>query len=152
MRLFAIFAAAIVALPLAACGPEGSRQQSGTVIGAVAGGIIGNQFGDGAGRALATATGIVVGGLIGSQIGRDLDEADRRAALDAEYRALEYEEESDWRNEKTGHYGTIRPRRSYRREGRVCREYEHRVYIDDEPEILVGKACRQPDGSWKAVG
>jgi len=151
MRLFALFAVAIVALPLAACGPEGSRQQSGTVIGAVAGGIIGNQFGSGTGRALATATGIVVGGLIGSNIGRDLDEADRRAALDAEYRALEYDEESDWQNEESGHHGSFRPRRSYERAGRSCREYEHRVYIDDEPEILVGTACRQPDGSWKAV-
>lgn len=151
MRRIAFCAAAIVALPLAACGPEGSRQQSGTVIGAVAGGIIGNQFGSGKGKALATATGVVVGGLIGSEIGRDLDEADRRAALAAESRALEYDEESNWRNEETGHYGTIRPRRSYKRAGRVCREYEHRVYIDDEPEILVGTACRQPDGSWKAV-
>ncbi len=151
MRLLAILAAAVVALPLAACGPEGSRQQSGTVIGAVAGGIIGNQFGSGTGRALATAAGIVAGGIIGSEIGRDLDEADRQAALEAEYRALEYDEESRWRNEKSGHYGQIRPKRTYRREGRVCREYEHRVYIDDEPEILVGTACRQSDGSWKAV-
>lgn len=151
MRLTALFAAAIVALPLAACGPEGSRQQSGTVIGAVAGGIIGNQFGSGKGKALATAVGIVAGGIIGSNIGRDLDEADRRAALDAEYRALEYDEESNWRNEESGHYGSIRPRRSYEEAGRTCREYEHRVYIDDEPEILVGTACRQPDGSWKAI-
>jgi surface antigen len=151
MRLFALFAAAILALPLVACGPEGSRQQGGTVIGAVAGGIIGNQFGSGTGRALATATGIVVGGLIGSEIGRDLDEADRRAALEAEHRALEYDEESDWRNEESGHYGKIRMRRSWKKEGRVCREYEHRVYIDDEPEIMVGTACRQSDGSWKAV-
>jgi surface antigen len=152
MRLFAIFAAALIALPLASCGPEGSRQQGGTVIGAVAGGIIGNQFGSGSGRALATAAGIVIGGVLGSEIGRDMDEADRRAAQNAEYRALEYDEESRWRNEKSGHYGSISPRRSYKRSGRVCREYEHRVYIEDEPEILVGTACREPDGSWKSVG
>lgn len=152
MRLFAFFAVAIVVLPLAACGPNGSRQQSGTVIGAVAGGIIGNQFGSGSGRAFATATGIVLGGLIGSEIGRDMDEADRKAAMEAEYRALEYDEESKWRNTESGHYGSIAPRKSYRREGRICREYEHRVYIDDEPEIMVGTACRQSDGSWKSVG
>lgn len=152
MRLFALLAVATLTLSLAACGPEGSRQQGGTVIGAVAGGIIGNQFGSGTGRALATATGIVVGGIIGSEIGRDMDKADREAALEAEYRALEYDQESRWRNEESGHYGSIAPRRTYRRSGRVCREYEHRVYIDDEPEIMVGTACRQPDGSWKNVG
>jgi surface antigen len=152
MRLIAILASVIVVLPLWSCGPPGSRQEGGTVIGAVAGGIIGNQFGDGAGRALATAAGVVVGGIIGSEIGRDMDAADRRYALEAEYRALEDDEEHDWRNAESGHYGTIRPRRSYEDRGRVCREYEHPVYIDDDPETLVGTACRQSDGTWKNVG
>jgi surface antigen len=152
MRLIAILAPAVLVLPLWSCGPAGSRQEGGTVIGAVAGGLIGNQFGHGAGRALATAAGVVVGGIIGSEIGRDMDEVDRRAALEAEYRALEDDEEHRWRNAKSGHYGTIRPRRSYEDDGRICREYEHTVYIDDEPQTLVGTACREPDGSWENVG
>ncbi|HEY7646563.1 MAG TPA: RT0821/Lpp0805 family surface protein [Hyphomicrobiales bacterium] len=152
MRLIRFFAASALLLPLWSCGPAGSHQEGGTVVGAVAGGIIGNQFGHGAGRALATVGGAVVGGLIGSSIGRDMDEYDRRAALEAEYRALEYDEEEDWRNERSGHRGSIKPRRSYREAGRICREYEHKVYIDDRPEVMVGRACRQPDGTWKAVG
>lgn len=152
MRLIAILAAAVIVIPLWSCGPPGSRQEGGTVIGAVAGGIIGNQFGSGAGRALATAAGVVVGGIIGSEIGRDLDEQDRRYALEAEYRALEYDEERRWRNEDSGHYGHIRPRRSYRNSGRTCREFEHTVYIDGRPETMVGTACRQSDGTWKNVG
>lgn len=152
MRVITVFAAVALMLPLWSCGPAGSRQEGGTVIGAVAGGIIGNQFGSGAGRALATAAGVVVGGIIGSEIGRDMDERDRQAALEAEYRALEEDEESRWRNEESGHYGYIKPRRSYSREGSVCREYEHTVYIDDEPQTLVGTACRQSDGTWKNVG
>jgi surface antigen len=152
MKLLKLLAASALLLPLLACGPAGSHQEAGTVVGAVAGGIIGNQFGSGAGRVLATATGVVVGGLIGSEIGRDLDEEDRREALEAEYRALEYEEERRWRNQKSGHYGYVKPRRSYKNSGRICREYEHIVYIDDEPETIVGRACKQPDGTWKAVG
>lgn len=152
MRVIKVFAAAALMLPLWSCGPAGSRQEGGTVIGAVAGGIIGNQFGSGAGRALATAAGVVVGGIIGSEIGRDMDERDRQAALEAEYRALEEDEESRWRNEESGHYGYIKPRRSYRSAGNICREYEHTVYIDDEPKTLVGTACRQSDGTWKNVG
>ena len=138
-------------LPLLGCGPGATNQDGGTVIGAVAGGVIGNQFGSGAGRALATVGGAVIGGIIGNSIGKDMDEADRRAAADAEYASLEYEEERRWRNERSGHYGYIKPRRSYRNGGLKCREYEQTVYIRDRPETLVGKACKQPDGTWKAV-
>jgi surface antigen len=152
MKLIRYCAAAALLVPLWSCGPAGSHEEGGTVVGAVAGGLIGNQFGHGAGRALATVGGAVVGGLIGNSIGRDMDEADRRYAREAELRALEYDEEEDWRNDHSGHHGYIRPRRSYRAEGRVCREYETTVYIHDRPETLVGHACRQPDGTWRAVG
>lgn len=152
MRLISFLAAGAVLLPLWGCGPAGSNQEGGTVVGAVAGGIIGNQFGQGAGRALATVGGVVVGGLIGSEIGKSMDDADRRYALEAEYRALEDDDEEEWRNQKSGHYGRIKPRRSYRNAGLDCREYEHTVYINDRPQTMVGKACRQRDGTWKSVG
>lgn len=152
MKLMKFLAASALLLPLWSCGPAGSHEEGGTVVGAVAGGIIGNQFGHGAGRALATATGVVVGGLVGNSIGRDMDEADRRAAIEAEYRSLEDDEEQEWRNDRSGHHGYVKPRRSYRNAGLVCREYEQTVYIDDRPQTMVGRACRQPDGTWKSVG
>ena len=40
----------------------------GTVIGAVAGGILGNQIGGGSGKAVATAAGVVAGGVIGNKV------------------------------------------------------------------------------------
>ena len=43
----------------------------GTVLGAIAGGVLGHQVGGGRGRDAATAGGAVVGGLIGNQIDRD---------------------------------------------------------------------------------
>jgi surface antigen len=152
MTLLKYMAIGAVALPLWGCGPGASNQDGGTVVGAIAGGVIGNQFGSGAGRALATVGGAVVGGIIGNSIGKDLDDADRREATEAEYASLEYEEERRWRNERSGHYGYIKPRRSYRYSGMKCREYEHTVYIKGRPETMVGKACKQPDGTWKAVG
>ena len=33
----------------------------------------------------------------------------------------------------------------------TCREYEHTVYINDRPQTMVGKACRQRDGTWKSI-
>ncbi|HSH95982.1 MAG TPA: glycine zipper 2TM domain-containing protein [Roseimicrobium sp.] len=45
-----------------------SRFGVGTVIGAVAGGILGNQIGGGSGKAVATAAGVVAGGVIGNKV------------------------------------------------------------------------------------
>ena len=41
---------------------------AGSVIGMIAGGVIGNQFGGGSGRALATGVGAVAGAVVGNQI------------------------------------------------------------------------------------
>ena len=66
-----------------------TNQDAGTVVGAVAGGIIGNQFGKGGGQVAATLAGAVVGGIVGNEIGRSLDERDRQLAREAEYDAWE---------------------------------------------------------------
>lgn len=42
----------------------------GTVIGAVAGGLLGNQVGKGDGRKAATVAGAVVGGVVGNHVGK----------------------------------------------------------------------------------
>lgn len=144
-------------LALAACsGPNGqpTKSDAGLAIGAITGGIIGNQFGKGQGKAVATAIGAVVGGIIGSEIGRSLDEADRRAAAYAEYSALEQGQSGaavPWRNPDSGHYGTVVPGNPYRLGGRHCRDYTHTIYIDGEPQTLRGTACRNPDGTWRKV-
>lgn len=156
MKLRNYFVIAVAPLSLLGCGPGGlTNQDTGTVVGAVAGGVIGNQFGSGKGKVLATAVGVVAGGIIGSEIGRRMDEHDRRQAMEAEYRALEYgndDQPTRWRNANSGHYGSVTPGRRYRYEDYDCREYAHTVYIDGRPETMRGKACRQPDGTWKSVG
>jgi surface antigen len=143
---------AMLAFGMASCA---SRQESGAVIGAVTGAVVGNQFGSGAGRALATAAGAVVGGIVGSEIGRKLDKADRRRAAAAEYYALEEEKvgsSRDWRSPDSGHRGEVVITREYRRNGRPCRDYEHTIYIDGEPDILTGTSCRGEDGRWRSTG
>jgi uncharacterized protein YcfJ len=44
---------------------------TGTAIGAVAGGVVGNQIGGGRGRTLATVGGAVAGGVVGNQVQRN---------------------------------------------------------------------------------
>lgn len=139
---------------LAGCADGPNHAETGTVIGAVAGGILGNQVGSGTGKVLATAAGVVIGGIVGHNIGRALDENDRRLAQEAEFAALEEGQSGEavpWRNPDSGHYGEVIPNRAYRRGDSQCREYEHRVWIDGRREIMRGTACRNPDGTWRSV-
>ena len=154
MGLRLLIAITLLAAPLAAC-EQGNKAGDGALVGAVAGGVIGNQFGSGGGRVAATAVGAVVGGIVGHEIGRSMDDADRRAAQEAEYRALEYGRvgsETPWRNSRSGHYGQVVPGQPYLAGNRHCRTYAHTIFIDGRPETLKGRACRQADGPWRNVG
>jgi uncharacterized protein YcfJ len=51
--------------------PNDQHQVAGTVIGAIAGGVIGNQFGGGRGKTLATVGGAVGGGVVGKEVQRN---------------------------------------------------------------------------------
>lgn len=151
-------ALAILALPLAltACGPGGmSKQDSGLAVGAVAGGIIGNQVGGGKGKIVTTALGAVIGGVVGSEIGKSMDRQDRLLAQQAELAALERGQSGRpqvWRNPDNGRYGEVIPGPPVRRGMEDCREYTHRIYIDGRPQTMTGFACRNPDGTWRNVG
>lgn len=153
MRARAIIAALLIPAVLAACGP-GRHQETGTLVGVLAGGLLGSQIGKGKGKVPATLVGAFLGGVIGNEIGRSLDEADQRAALEAQYQALEYGAPgtpTGWRNPDSGHYGQIVPGAPYQTSGRHCRDYTHTIYVNGRPETLRGRACRNPDGTWQRV-
>lgn len=152
MRFLLICALLLAPLGLGGCS---TREDSGLAIGALAGGIIGNQFGRGSGRIAATALGAVVGGVVGSEIGRSLDQRDRALAQRAEFDALERGDPGRphvWRNADNGRYGEVIPGPPMRRGHEDCREYTHKVYIDGRPQAMSGVACRNPDGTWRNVG
>lgn len=155
MRSISIAVALATGLAVAGCTEDvGPKQGIGAVAGAVAGGILGNQVGEGEGKAVATTIGIIAGGLIGASIGKSLDDADRRAAYEAEYRALEYGRSgapTGWRNPDSGHHGEVTPGPAYRVNRLDCRDYTHTIYIDGRPETARGTACRQEDGTWRPV-
>ena len=48
-------------------------EQNGAVIGAVAGGLLGNTVGKGSGRTAATIAGAAIGGIAGASVGRTTD-------------------------------------------------------------------------------
>ena len=60
-----------------------------------------------------------------------------------------------WVNPDTGNRGTVTPRRTYRVQRgattRYCREFQQTITVGGKTERAYGRACRQPDGSWKIV-
>jgi surface antigen len=161
MRLFRLSAAAVAAVFLAGCSgtPEtgqGPKENTGTLMGAITGGLIGSQFGGGtAERVTAGIAGAAIGGLIGNRIGAAMDDEDKRRAYAAQVQALENGKSGAsvaWKNPDSGRYGSIVPGPAYTNNGMQCRPYTHTIYIDGRPQVARGNACRNGDGTWTAVG
>ncbi len=158
-----VTAVALVAM-LGACTPTGdtapgqfgvNNTTGGTLLGAGLGGLLGNQFGHGAGKGVMTAAGVIAGGLIGHSIGTQLDRADQQAVQRTTQTALETGQADQvlpWQNQQNGHAGTVTPGQYYQTaQGQYCREFQQTVTIGGQTQQGYGKACRQPDGTWKIV-
>src|SRR5262245_23580956 len=94
MSIVRLSAVALVAMSMAACSgnPEtgtGPKENTGTLVGAVAGGLIGSQFGGGTGeRVAAGLAGAAIGGLIGNRIGAGMDDEDKQRAYAAQMQEI----------------------------------------------------------------
>jgi surface antigen len=125
-----------------------TKEESGTLIGASTGALLGSAIGHG--RPGGIIAGALVGGFLGNRIGKSMDDEDRRRAYDAQMAAFEGGDRADWRS-PNGHYGYIEPRPVYYYHEMKCREFSQTVFINGRPETMVGRACRNPDGSWHEV-
>ena len=147
--------AAALTIGLAGCeGNQGSKQNIGTLLGAVGGAVAGAQFGSGRGQLVGVAAGTLLGALVGSEIGKSLDRADHAAMDRANQQATTAPigQRIAWRNPDSGNSGVIVPtREGTSSAGEYCREYQQTVTVGGKTEQAFGRACRQPDGSWKVV-
>ena len=154
MNIGTIAVAAAAMLALAGCS-GGEKEQAGTVIGAGLGALAGSQVGKGTGKLVAVAVGTLAGAALGGEVGKSLDRADRLAMQKSTQTALEKNKagsQSTWRNPDSGNEGTVTPTRTYRTEaGQYCREYQQTITVGGKTETGYGRACRQPDGSWRIV-
>ncbi len=152
-------AVVLLAGALAGCqtrdGDQGlSKSDLGGLTGAIGGAILGSNIGGGTGNIAAIAGGTLLGAFIGSEIGASLDRADLNYHHQTQLRALEHNRSgvaSSWRNPDSGASGTITPTRTYNEGGVYCREYSDTIKIGGRSERAYGRACRQPDGSWRIV-
>lgn len=91
------------------------------------------------------------GGLIGTSIGAGLGRRDRRSALEAEYKALEYTPSGQpvpWQNAGSEYRGQVVAGQPYQVGSQNCRQYTETVITADASRTARGAACRNPDGSW----
>lgn len=147
-RLFA-GVAVVAVLGLGGC-QEVRNEHVGMGVGGALGGLLGSQVGGGTGQLAATAAGALVGAYLGGNVGRSMDTVDRmntRQVLEATPTG----QTSSWRNPDTGYQYEVTPTRTYEQTGRPCREYTTEAWIDGRREAVRGTACREPDGSWRAV-
>lgn len=145
-------------LVLVACQTDnwGGGETVGTLGGAAAGGLLGNSLGGhtGTGKAAGTLLGVLIGGFAGNQLGGMVDDEDRKRAQSAEQRAYAAPvgQQITWNNPQNGNSGTITPvRDGYAQNGSYCREFQQTITIGGQQQQGYGKACQQPDGSWKIV-
>lgn len=131
--------------------PIFNKTNGGTLIGAIGGGVIGSELGDGG--TAATIIGTILGGVIGNQVGQSLDRADQMYAERAFNRAAAAPvgQQIQWQNPQSGNRGTVTATRegTHQTTGQYCREYQTTVTIGGQTQQAYGTACRQPDGSWQ---
>ncbi|MEC8916910.1 glycine zipper 2TM domain-containing protein [Salinicola sp. LHM] len=91
---------------------------AGTAIGAIVGGVVGNQFGGGSGKKIMTAAGAVGGGLAGNQVQQQMQQGDTYQTTEQRCSTV-----NDSKQETVGY--DVR----YRYDGEV-----HEAKLDDKPE------------------
>jgi surface antigen len=126
-----------------------SDHTTGTVLGAIAGGVLGGVASHGNG--LAIAGGAIFGGLAGNAVARDIDCEDRGDASRAYQEAFDGDvgERYEWHGRHGGH-GYIVVNDEYRRRGRWCKDFTQVVWRHGERYERDGTACRR-HGRWEIM-
>lgn len=123
----------------------------GTAVGAIAGGLIGNQIGSGRGRVLATVGGALLGAIVGNGVYQGIRASDEERVA----RVLESTPSGQtvaWKNPDTGNSFRVTPSPAFKdADQRDCREYKTWAFIDGYEKELSGVACRDSHGRWQLM-
>jgi surface antigen len=154
-KLASILVLSILVIGCAEQGGPLTKQGAGTILGGAGGALLGSQFGKGSGKVGMIALGALAGAAIGNTIGAGMDKTDKIYHTQVAQRALETAPSGnavEWRNPDSGHYGSVTPTRTFKApSGEYCREYTQTVTVAGKQQQAYGKACRQPDGTWRIV-
>jgi surface antigen len=125
------------------------RKEIGTVVGGVAGGVIGARVGEGDNRTVAIIVGAALGAIIGRQIGRDLDNSDR-ACIGHALELARPGQSVRWLNDATGASYVVTPLK-LSDDNRSCREFTLTAIAGNKKENSKQRACRTSEGDWSIV-
>lgn len=142
----------LAAVGLVGCNPNTINEDVGGITGAVAGGVIGNQFGDGTGKTLMTAVGAIIGHKIGSSAGAQLDEFNQEKFKNT----METTHPNHWKSwVNPNDQNTYRVRPGYAEtvevRGRAtnCRPYQMVLITPNETVRSSGYACKHQQENWE---
>lgn len=145
-----VISSAVLSAGLLSGCTEGHNTTGATLAGTAAGGLLGAALFHGEGAWIGVLGGALVGTIVGNQIGQYMDKQDeinmKRAIVNTPVG-----QEATWTNPKNDVTYTVKPVKNYHKDGDYCREYQTTVTIAGKPQEAYGKACRNPDGTWKVV-
>jgi uncharacterized protein YcfJ len=75
-----LFVVACIIILITGCSGYVTKQDTGTIIGALTGGVLGNSVGKGSGKIVTTYLGTVIGATAGNGIGESFDKVDEMHA------------------------------------------------------------------------
>lgn len=129
-------------------GNDCGNNATGTVLGAIAGGLLGSAASHGNGGAVIG--GVILGGLAGNAISSNMNCDDRRYAMASYSQGFDGRigERHNWRSSNRRSYGTFTPTREYSRDGNTCRDFQETGYSNSRSYNRKGTACRHNDGNW----
>lgn len=141
---------------LAGCVETSSSSTIGGVTGKLTGGLVGAspKGRDETTVSLSAAAGALYTAWTIDDLGRQLDDADRRLAAEADFVALESGVAGvarEWHNTASGRRGQVTPGPAYAVNQYTCRDFVDLVIVDGRKEMRRSTACRQPDGSWRPI-
>ena len=119
--------------------------------GAALGGLLGGALTGGDDKWAGALAGALVGGAIGNQVGKRMDAQDKKN-MESAITTTPVGSQAQWTNQQTAITYKVTPTKQYKTaSNQYCREYTTSVKVDGQWQNAYGKACRQPDGSWKMV-
>lgn len=151
----------LAAFALAGCaqgsggGGGWNKQDTGTALGAVAGAAAGAAIGGKDDWWWAAGLGALAGGVVGNQVGAYLDRQDQQTA----YRNANYAlnnvpdgQTAQWSNPQNNTSGYTRPvETAQNNAGATCRTFQTGITAQGQSQSGTGTACRQADGTWKIM-
>ena len=125
---------------------SGRDHTAGTVLGAIAGGVLGGSVSNGNGGAVVG--GALLGGLAGNAIARDMDCEDRPYAVRSYQQSFSgpVGRRYSWNHGRNRGY--VVNTREYRMRGEICRDFNQVTYRRGREFTRQGTACRPARGEW----